>query len=188
MHINKQISGLQYPPKTALCYGKSMNNERRGVNCIHTWFLKQKEIKSQLSQWFFPSSSMSFSLLPKSSSSFFFPKSLLSLLLSFLEKYIFSEKIYFFSQNKYLFQKNKYLPLFRICSPFSLSSPRSLLEPPFSTTFLLQPPFLLSHLRPWRPAGPPFRKFLHVLRSYCSFRKRGWFLMVTRDVTRGPLG
>ena len=51
MHINKQISGLQHPPKTTLSYGKSMNNERRGVNCVHTWFLKQEEIKSQLSQW-----------------------------------------------------------------------------------------------------------------------------------------
>ena len=53
MHINKQINGLQHPLKTALCYGKSMNNERRGEYSVHTWFLKQKEIKSQLSQWVF---------------------------------------------------------------------------------------------------------------------------------------
>ena len=50
MHINKQTGGLQHPPKTALSYGKSMNNGRRGVNYVHTWFLKQNEIKSELSQ------------------------------------------------------------------------------------------------------------------------------------------
>ena len=40
----------------------------------------------------------------------------------------------------------------------------------------------------FRPVGPPSRKFLHVSKSYCSFKKRGWFLMATKDVTRGPLG
>ena len=35
----------------------------------------------------------------------------------------------------------------------------------FSAPLLLQPPFL--------HAGPPFRKFLHVSKSYCSFKKRG---------------
>ena len=38
----------------------------------------------------------------------------------------------------------------------------------FSTSLFLQPPFL-SH-------------------SFCSFKKRGWFLLATKDVTRGPLG
>ena len=50
----------------------------------------------------------------------------------------------------------------------------------FSAPLLLQPPFL--------HAGPPFRKFLHVSKSYCSFKKRGWFFMAIKDVTRGLLG
>ena len=137
-----------------------MNNERQGENCVHTWFLKQKEIKSQPSQWVSLSKDSSgeaahlecLSLpfahpwqwkktpLPNQKALFLlvFP---ITFLFVTLRKIYFLEKKYLFQKKKNLFQKNKYLPLFCICSPFSLSSPRSLLHPPFSATLLLQPPF-----------------------------------------------
>ena len=49
-YFNKQTDGLQYPPKITLCCGKSVNNERRGENWVHTWFFKQKESELRHSQ------------------------------------------------------------------------------------------------------------------------------------------
>ena len=88
-----------------------------------------------------------------------------------------SQKISFFQKNKYLSQKNKYLPLFRICSSFSLSL--SLLQPPFFLTHSFYNPLFLQL---------PAKSIFYMLKSYCSFKKRGWFLAATKDVTRGLLG
>ena len=94
-----------------------MNNERRGVNCVHTWFLKQEEIKSQLSQWvslskdssgngkapfFLPTEKLFlFTLFQKASS----PSNGTTLLffLSPSEKIYFSPKKYFFLEKQISF-------------------------------------------------------------------------------------
>ena len=108
MHINKQVSGLQHPPKTALSYGKSMNNERRGVNCVHIWFLKQKEVKSQLSQWVSlsnPGKKLSSSFFFLKKKPLFFHRPWKRLLPSpFLQ---ISEKYLFFFPKKYLFPEKQ---------------------------------------------------------------------------------
>ena len=85
--------------------------------------------------------------------------------------------------------------LFLIFLSFRNTSPFFLLYPPdfFSFSFLcisdlpsqwslLQPHFFC-HLFCLASLQPPF-----LSHSFYSFKKRGWFLMATKDVTRGPLG
>ena len=81
------------------------------------------------------------------------------------------------------------LPSYSPVSKHGLPQPLSLLLHAFFPhhSFCSHLFFSLIHA-PWRPAGPHSRKFLHVSKSYCNFKKRGWFLMATKDVTRGPLG
>ena len=102
-----------------------MNNERRGVNCVHTWFLKQEEIKSQLSQWvslskdssgngkahfFLPTEKLFlFTLFQKASS----PPNGTTLLffLSPSEKISFSPKKYLFFRKTNIFFRETYILL-----------------------------------------------------------------------------
>ena len=173
-----------------------MNNERRGVNCAHTWFLKQEEIKSQFSQWVFSPQKV-FLWQWKSSSPSSNQKNpphfscWTSFFLSSSEKYLFRKKISF--SEKQISSSEKQISFLEKKNIFSRKTNIFLF-------FVSVLPFLCpshdlccSHLfslicAPWRPMGPPSKKFLHVSKSYCSFKKRGWFLTATKDVTRGPLG
>ena len=136
----------------------------------------QKENKSQPSQPSFPL--LFRSKKPHLLSSLFF-NGTASFRFTPLSPFSHPRKNIFLSQKISFFQKNKYLPLFRICSPFSLSSPRSLLQPPFFLTHSFCSPLFLQL---------PAKSIFYVLKSYCNFKKRGWFLAATKDVTRGLLG
>ena len=101
------------------------------------------------------------------------------------EKLLYSSTIFLWC----LLPQATLLPSYSPVSKHGLPQPLSLLLHAFFPhhSFCSHLFFSLIHA-PWRLARPLSRKFLHVSKSYCSFKKRGWFLMATKDVTRGPLG
>ena len=171
-----------------------MNNERRGVNCAHTWFLKQEEIKSQFSQWVFSGNGKA--LLPLATkknplsfsywtSIFFSPSkkyifrkkiSFSEKQISFLEKQISFPEKQISSSFSYLFSLFFVLPTIFAAATFSLSSAPldGLRDPPPESSSTCQSPTVASKsevdflrpLRMWHVARWDSENVTHVILSF----------------------